>query len=97
VNIGGLKVHPEEVESVINAHPDVRMSLVRARRNPIMGDIIVADLVLTHDVGEAASALRDDILSHCRARLERHKVPVTLKFVPSLALVAGGKLARNNA
>ena len=29
INIGGLKVHPEEVESVINLHSDVRMSLSR--------------------------------------------------------------------
>ena len=26
INIGGLKVHPEEIEAVINRHPDVRMS-----------------------------------------------------------------------
>jgi NAD(P)-dependent dehydrogenase (short-subunit alcohol dehydrogenase family) len=29
INVGGLKVHPEEVEAVINRHPQVRMSLVR--------------------------------------------------------------------
>ena len=36
INIGGLKVHPEEVEAVINRHPQVRMSLVRpsATRSP---------------------------------------------------------------
>src|SRR5262249_5978459 len=28
INVGGLKVHPEEVEAVINRHPQVRMSLV---------------------------------------------------------------------
>ena len=30
INIGGLKVYPEEVEAVINRHPAVRMSIVRA-------------------------------------------------------------------
>ena len=34
INIGGLKVHPEEVEAVINRHPLVRMSLVRSRAKP---------------------------------------------------------------
>jgi acyl-CoA synthetase (AMP-forming)/AMP-acid ligase II len=33
INIGGLKVHPEEIEAVINRHPCVRMSLVRGRQN----------------------------------------------------------------
>ncbi|MEO6610202.1 MAG: AMP-binding protein, partial [Aestuariivirga sp.] len=31
INVGGLKVHPEEVESVINRHSAVRQSRVRAR------------------------------------------------------------------
>src|ERR1700689_3748426 len=46
INVGGLKVYPEEVESVLNADPRVRMSLVRARRNPIMGAVVVAEVVL---------------------------------------------------
>src|SRR5262249_48778135 len=30
INIGGLKVHPEEIEAVINRHADVRMSRARS-------------------------------------------------------------------
>jgi len=41
-----LKVHPEEIEAVINRHPCVRMSLVRGRQNPVTGSIVVADVVL---------------------------------------------------
>jgi len=44
INVGGLKVHPEEVEAVINGHPDVRMSLVRPRKSPITGSLVVADV-----------------------------------------------------
>ncbi|HEX4211169.1 MAG TPA: AMP-binding protein, partial [Candidatus Binataceae bacterium] len=46
INVGGAKVHPEEVEAVLNRHPQVQMSLVRARKNPITGAIVVADIVL---------------------------------------------------
>ena len=46
INVGGLKVHPEEVETVINRHPDVRMSLVRPKKNPITGAMVIADVVL---------------------------------------------------
>ena len=46
INVGGLKVYPEEVEAVINRHPLVRMSLVRTRKNPITGALVVADVVL---------------------------------------------------
>src|SRR5262249_62024212 len=37
INVGGLKVHPEEVEAIINRHPDVQMSLAYSKRNPITG------------------------------------------------------------
>jgi acyl-coenzyme A synthetase/AMP-(fatty) acid ligase len=96
INVGGLKVHPEEVEQVINSHGGVRMSLVRARRNPIMGDIIVADVVLKSGA-EQVAALESEILSMCRERLERHKVPAIIEFVPSLDMIASGKLARRHA
>ena len=46
INIGGLKVHPEEIEAVINRHDEVRMSRARSRKSPITGSIVVADVIL---------------------------------------------------
>jgi non-ribosomal peptide synthetase component F len=46
INVGGLKVHPEEVETVVNRHPRVQMSLVRAKRSPIIGAVVTVDVVL---------------------------------------------------
>ncbi|HKM87919.1 MAG TPA: class I adenylate-forming enzyme family protein [Xanthobacteraceae bacterium] len=97
INIGGLKVHPEEIEAVINRHPQVRMSLVRPKQSPITGSIAVADVVLKSQVEGLNSGqieLRDDILKLCREALPRHKVPAAIRFVPSLAVAATGKLAR---
>src|SRR6202043_2960206 len=68
INVGGLKVHPEEVEAVINRHPDVRMSLVRPRKNPITGAIVVADVVLRDETAGADSrsgALKGEIAEFC--------------------------------
>ncbi|HYM08801.1 MAG TPA: AMP-binding protein, partial [Terriglobales bacterium] len=61
INVGGLKVHPEEVETVINRHPLVRMSLVRTRKNPITGALVVADVVLKNGPanGHAAALERE--------------------------------------
>jgi acyl-coenzyme A synthetase/AMP-(fatty) acid ligase len=94
INIGGIKVHPEEIEAVINSHPLVRMSLVRSRKSPITGSIVVADVVL-HTEALQQIGISDDILRFCRATLPRHKVPAAIKFVPSLAIAATGKLARH--
>ncbi len=96
INIGGLKVHPEEVEAVINRHPQVRMSLVRPKRSPFTGAIVAADVVLKSACARAEeeSEVKDGILKLCRDALPRHKVPAAITFVPALAVAATGKLAR---
>lgn len=100
INVGGLKVHPEEVEAVINRHPHVRMSRVEGRRNPITGAIVVAAILLDGE-SERSSTEGDriggEILAACRAALPPHKVPALLRIVPSLDLTAAGKLARAHA
>ncbi|HEY2709372.1 MAG TPA: fatty acid--CoA ligase family protein [Caulobacteraceae bacterium] len=93
INVGGLKVHPEEIEAVINRHPAVRMSLVKGRRNPITGAIVVAEVVL-HGCANDEAALRAEILADCRQSLPAFKVPTSVKFTPALALNANGKLER---
>jgi len=100
INVGGLKVHPEEVEAVINAHPHVRMSLVKARRNAITGAVVTADVVLARSTATgrpAEDAIRREILDACRSVLEAHKVPVTIEIVPSLEVSESGKLVRPDA
>jgi acyl-CoA synthetase (AMP-forming)/AMP-acid ligase II len=96
INIGGLKVHPEEVEAVINRHPLVRMSLVRPKRSPLTGAIVIADVVLKSACARAEqqSEVKDEIFKLCRGALPRHKVPAAISFVPALAVAATGKLAR---
>jgi acyl-coenzyme A synthetase/AMP-(fatty) acid ligase len=98
INIGGLKVHPEEIEAVINRHPEVRMSRARSRKSPITGSIVVADVILADGCDVSRSeAIRDKILTDCRASLASHKVPAMIKFVASLDITAAGKLARTDA
>jgi acyl-coenzyme A synthetase/AMP-(fatty) acid ligase len=98
INIGGLKVHPEEIEAVINAHPDVRMSRARSRKSPITGAIVVADVVLAEgDCAARRNVIRDQILGNCRTALAPHKVPATIRFVEALDVTPAGKLARADA
>jgi acyl-coenzyme A synthetase/AMP-(fatty) acid ligase len=95
ISVGGLKVHPEEVEAVINRHPSVQMSLVSGRKSSITGALVVADVVVKSDSHPtAADELKSDILDTCRRTLPRYKVPTVLRFVPSLAVAPSGKLAR---
>jgi acyl-coenzyme A synthetase/AMP-(fatty) acid ligase len=100
INVGGLKVFPEEVEAVINRHPCVRMSRVWARKSPITGAVVAAEIVLRQaadDAGPGFPTIRDEIVQACRTALPVHKVPVSLRSVASLEIAASGKLVRHHA
>jgi acyl-coenzyme A synthetase/AMP-(fatty) acid ligase len=102
INVGGLKIHPEEVEAVINRHPGVRMSLVKARKNPITGAIVAAEVVPValpegDDAVRQTDALKAEILEYCRSSLAPHKVPAAIRFVPSLDVTPSGKIVRRDA
>jgi hypothetical protein len=100
INVGGLKVHPEEVEAVINRYPGVSISLVRTKKNPIIGALVVADVVLKtppQSIEQNDQSLQWDILQFCRRELAQHKVPAMINFVPVLAMSETGKLIRPHA
>jgi acyl-coenzyme A synthetase/AMP-(fatty) acid ligase len=99
INVGGLKVHPEEVEAVLNRHPRVRLSLVKSKKSPITGALVVADVLLdgpSPPEGEQARALQQAIKQFCRESLAPHQVPAAIRFVPSLAIAETGKLVRRH-
>jgi acyl-coenzyme A synthetase/AMP-(fatty) acid ligase len=97
INVGGQKVYPEEVEAAINRHPAVRMSRVTPRKNPILGSLVAADIVLDANSARHSSSgeMQAQILQTCREHLRRHQVPSTIRFVPALEMGAAGKLARH--
>jgi acyl-CoA synthetase (AMP-forming)/AMP-acid ligase II len=74
------------------------MSLVKARRSPITGAIVVADVVMTSERAVAADAeiLKSQILDICRDTLAQYKVPASIRFVSAIEVAASGKLARTN-
>jgi acyl-coenzyme A synthetase/AMP-(fatty) acid ligase len=102
INVGGRKVHPEEVEAVINRHPGVAMSLVRSKKNPITGALVIADVVLKPESSKngadlASNVQQSDILDFCRTELEPHKVPAAIHIVSTLSIGESGKLVRRHA
>jgi acyl-coenzyme A synthetase/AMP-(fatty) acid ligase len=101
INVGGLKVHPEEVETVVNRHPRVQMSLVRAKRSPIIGAVVTVDVVLNPGPENAGfidmRMLESEIITSCRQAMAAYKVPASVRVVPALQVSAAGKLIRPNA
>jgi acyl-coenzyme A synthetase/AMP-(fatty) acid ligase len=77
INVGGEKVHPSEVESVLLQLPNVADAVVRARPSPVTGQVVAA--VLRLRAPEDPEALRVRVRQFCRAQLAPHKVPVTVE------------------
>jgi acyl-coenzyme A synthetase/AMP-(fatty) acid ligase len=76
------------------------MSLVKARKNPIIGSVVIADVVPTYVLDTSGATARNElvkteILSACHGALASYKVPAVICLVESLDVTASGKLARH--
>jgi acyl-coenzyme A synthetase/AMP-(fatty) acid ligase len=78
VNVGGQKVYPAEVESVLLEARNVAEATVFGEKNPITGSIVCARVRLRDPEDPKAAIAR--LREHARARLERWKVPVKLSI-----------------
>ena len=94
INVGGAKVHPEEVEAALNAHAAVSASRLFSRKNPITGALVAAEVVLRPGA-KGDEATKQEILAACRAALAPYKAPSSLRFVAELPITDGGKLVRH--
>jgi len=94
INVGGQKVHPAEVEGVIMEFPGISLVVVYARKNPIIGNLVEAQIVL--DEGSDRKVILNGLKLHCRERLERFKVPAIIKTVDQLFTNETGKIKRSN-
>ena len=84
---GGRNVSPLEVAETINAHPDVRESVVLGAPDPDWGERVAALVVPDNSsVTEAA------IIDWCRGRLSEHKIPKQVLFTTQLEKGPSGKV-----
>jgi len=79
INVGGEKVYPAEVESVIQQIDNVAEVSVYGEKNPITGKIVCADVVLKAPEDPKQFTLR--LKQFCRERLQNFKVPVKVFVV----------------
>ena len=95
INVGGNKVMPEKVESILEQHPSVVMSKVFSKSNPVLGSLVACEVVIEDDAkGLGSKDLKRNILSLCREKLEPFEVPALLKVVDSILISPTGKKVR---
>jgi len=92
INVGGVKVFPLEVESVLDAHPWVVASRVRSAPDARLGEQVQAEVQLKpgHDV----ATVHDELSAWCAERLAPLKRPAAYTVVERLAMTSSGKVIR---
>ncbi|MEX0692938.1 MAG: long-chain fatty acid--CoA ligase [Rhodospirillales bacterium] len=78
INIGGDKVYPAEVESVLLTLDNIKDAAVYGESHPLMGKIVCADIVLLNP--EPAAEARVRIKKSCQDKIDRFKIPVKINF-----------------
>lgn len=79
INVGGAKVSAGVVRDVLQAHPGVAWARVSARKAPIVGHLVVAEVVLAApEVDDAA------LVAWCSARLPEYGVPRRIRYLDQI-------------
>jgi long-chain acyl-CoA synthetase len=87
---GGENVFPKEVEDVLYMHEAVAECAVVGLSHPEYGEVVTAFVTLKEGMTGDDAAL----ISFCKSRLARYKVPKTVRFVVELPKTPQGKILR---
>jgi acyl-CoA synthetase (AMP-forming)/AMP-acid ligase II len=92
INVGGRKVLPALVESVLRSAAGVGDIRVYGRRSSLAGQIVAADVVLARGADE--QVVRGEINRLARDRLASHEVPRLVRIVDAVAQNEAMKVRR---
>jgi len=94
INFAGMKIFPDEVESVLNEYPLVKESMVYGMAHPQYGQLPYARLVLKP--GNEAKLNIGELRRFCYERMSQYKVPKDFQIIDALPKTASGKVRREN-
>ena len=77
INVGGQKVLPAEVESIILEMEEISDCMVYAEQNAITGQTVVCDVVLNKNIENIKKRVR----VFCKDRLDAYKIPTKVNVV----------------
>ncbi len=82
INVGGAKVSAGVVRSVLQSQPGVAWAHVRGRKAPLVGTIVVAEVVLRP--GYTDGDVVAELTRWCRERLPEYGVPRRIKVLDTI-------------
>lgn len=77
INVGGQKVLPAEIESIILEMEEISDCMVYAEQNAITGQTVVCDVVLNKNIENIKKRVR----VFCKDRLDTYKIPTKVNVV----------------
>jgi acyl-coenzyme A synthetase/AMP-(fatty) acid ligase len=86
-------VFPQEIENCILEMDNIRDVTVYKEPNPLTGNVVCAKVSLVSPVDDPR-AFGVLVKKHCRARLQKFKVPVKVKVVEEEFMSVRGKKRR---
>ena len=92
INVGGMKVFPEEVEAVLCSHAGVAEARVVGMPHAMFGAVPIAEIVPSDAAAPPKSAELNQL---CRRELSNYKVPMKYSIVSELPKTPSGKLRRD--
>jgi Acyl-CoA synthetases (AMP-forming)/AMP-acid ligases II len=93
VNVGGVKLQLEVLESKLRNHPMVSDCAFSSIANPILGSVLKLEVVPAHPV-EDEKTYKREIKSWCRENLQIEAVPAKIELIKEMALAVSGKMQR---
>jgi acyl-CoA synthetase (AMP-forming)/AMP-acid ligase II len=81
INVGGSKVSAGMVRNVLMAHPAVAWARVFARKAPLVGRMVAAEVVADPELGPITDA---DLVQWCTTRLPDYGVPRRIRFLDEI-------------
>lgn len=94
INVGGEKVLPAEVETVLHEHPQVADCRVFAERNALLGQVVAAEIVWRGAETDAL-AVKRALHEFAAERLPRHKLPASVRLVAAVETTRNLKKIRS--
>ena len=79
INVGGLKVYPQEVEDVLLQLGNVTDAIVRGEAHPMLGHIVCAKIKLKSE--EDLEYFRKRLYKFCIDKIEIYKIPQKITIV----------------
>ena len=79
INVGGEKVLPNEVESIVLEIPEIEDVMVYGEANIITGQTVVCDVVLKNELTQ--NEIKKIVRKFCKDKLDAYKIPTKVNIV----------------